>query len=871
MKKPFLIILLVFFLFLIFLSSGGGSLSQQKLIKRKEPLSKKEREALIPKIILDRRSQSPRIIKEVNEYPPGRDKEKVQLNQENIKRILLEYLRKNQQRFRIAVANLKFRRARKAGHFWVATFRQHYKGVPVFRSRIGLVAREDAKIVSFGSNYDSSIDLDAKPTVSYENAVSAAVKSLKLIESRSVRIYGKELVVWPNLPEKTPRYSLAWMFYLETQKPNAYAHKVYFVDAHTGGILRAENALREETLKAQVRGEIWPNDPTNPTEKKPFSYLRINFEDKSQYTGSNGHFKFDGLSTGTYNFKLSLEGPYVKVYRNSGTGADDFIDNEAKLSKSVRTGQETTLDWPASDEANAFYHVNKVRNWFLEKFDFAWELPWDREGFTRGQIIVSCESGPEFNGQGGMGGIWLGSQGGKQWARSADTIYHEFTHNVILSIFDGLFISRSEDSEGYSMDEGFADYFACALNDDPIVGENVLGRSVENNEQYPNGPYALEGHEGGKIISGACWDFRKKIGPSRTFPQVSGIERADQWVFQALNILASWPPEYYFSNPNESNFLDALKIAADDGYETEILQAFRNHNLLPVDLWIADNADDLGDVPSTSNGRSADQSQDIRIDAPPFGDDLDETPVRGKENRVYVAVHNRGYLASGEQSAYLTLYWAENPDDRDQWHFIESWANIPGIASGGEITLSPFSWTPSTVVPNTCYLIAEVFSGEDRITQDSASWENNIGVKKIQFEQIKRPTVSQPSRTLVPRVIEVDPPEGKVPEAWPTKIVVKFNKDMNPDSINEETFLLIREDWQGRKRVRGTVRYDARTREATLIPAKALYPTGVQTDFFIRLKGTGAQVVTDVDGKKLDGDGDGKPGGDFTSWFRLIG
>jgi len=570
MRKP-LILCVVLILALVggaWLAPGLAAGPQKQ---KSQPSAKKPK---TPVVLLNKDTQMPRLIRDIEEYVPGAESGQLRLSQSNAAKTALDYLKKNEARLGIQTAGLKLRRARKAGKFWVATFVQHYQNIPVYRSKVGVVVLENGKVVSVGSNFDKTIALDIKPVVTFDQAVAAAAASLKLKQPGALRTERKELMIYPRSKKDKERYSLAWRFLLETKKPNAYAFKSFFVDARTGRILLSSDALVADSLKAQVKGSIWPNDPTNAAEDKPLSFLKVQVGDKKQNTGAQGRFSLDGLSAGTHDLTLALEGPKVKVYKNSGTKFDDFIDNEAKLQASLRTGREETLTFPASDEVNVFYHVNRINDWFKDTFDYDWELDWERDQFKKTQISATCDSGPGVNGLGGNGTVQFGSESGRDWARGADIIYHEFTHNVLQEIFndyigfyDGMW------TEGYAMDEGFADYFACALTEDSTMGENVTAnpRSLQNNSAYPLGAYNIEGHAGGMIISGACWELRSLIDKAE----------ADQLVFQALNIMAAWPSPYYFANRDESNFLDALLIAVgDDRYKVQINAAFVHHNIL---------------------------------------------------------------------------------------------------------------------------------------------------------------------------------------------------------------------------------------------------------------------------------------------------
>ena len=109
---------------------------------------------------------------------------------------------------------------------------------------------------------------------------------------------------------------------------------------------------------------------------------------------------------------------------------------------------------------------------------------------------------------------------------------------------------------------------------------NVSGKSAYNSE----------GHTGGTIIAGAAWDLRQRL--MTRLGNVNGALYADRLMFEALQQMATMPRDYYFSDPQESNFLSSLYIAADDNnnlmdgvpYFFDMQRAFANHNLLHVVL-----------------------------------------------------------------------------------------------------------------------------------------------------------------------------------------------------------------------------------------------------------------------------------------------
>ncbi|HNB04056.1 MAG TPA: hypothetical protein PLV88_07165, partial [Methanoregulaceae archaeon] len=118
-----------------------------------------------------------------------------------------------------------------------------------------------------------------------------------------------------------------------------------------------------------------------------------------------------------------------------------------------------------------------------------------------------------------------------------------------------------------------------------------------NTKQYPGkNSYSDEGHTGGMLIGGACWDLRQRLVQAQGS---SGARIADKLILEAHQILATYPRDYYFSDPHESNLLLALYKAADTDnnllngfpYFNDIQLAFHAHDLLQAILEEDDSID----------------------------------------------------------------------------------------------------------------------------------------------------------------------------------------------------------------------------------------------------------------------------------------
>jgi hypothetical protein len=199
--------------------------------------------------------------------------------------------------------------------------------------------------------------------------------------------------------------------------------------------------------------------------------------------------------------------------------------------------------------------------------------------------------------------------GNNNFARSSDVVYHECTHNVLCAIYGDYIGWPDANAESYAMDEGFADYFACSFTNDSQQGEGCgAPRDLDNNQKYSGkNTYNLEGHTGGTIIAGAAWSLRHRLIERLG---AAGARVADRLILTAHQILATYPRDYYFSDPHESNLLLALYKAADDNnnlqdgfpYFMDIHNAFYDHDLLQAVLNNRDSFDFSTNIVGTLTG-----------------------------------------------------------------------------------------------------------------------------------------------------------------------------------------------------------------------------------------------------------------------------
>jgi len=225
-----------------------------------------------------------------------------------------------------------------------------------------------------------------------------------------------------------------------------------------------------------------------------------------------------------------------------------------------------------NEESNLFYHANIAHDFFTKGSPFDNKTGMNYQMPANVEVDCCCNAyatGSSINFYGPGGGC-------DSLALSSDVIYHEYTHNVVHNVITVDF--PYWDQTG-NMNEGFADYFACTINDNPCLSEGFLGmdclRNCDNTDKYPE-DYDPEPHSGAQIFSGSMWDTREALG----------AELADSLVIMAMKLQ---PTSF-------SQFLDDMLLADENNGDlsdgtphiNEICHAFAdNHGELnPQSGWL---------------------------------------------------------------------------------------------------------------------------------------------------------------------------------------------------------------------------------------------------------------------------------------------
>jgi len=541
------------------------------------------------RVTRNRLTKIPDQVMEIDVYPTVLKEGSVPVTKENIESTFKEFLKEHKELFEVEPEDLKMVSAKKINNKWYVKYGQYYKGIPVQNATVGLDSSENGKVSSYASNYQLNIEVPTEPRVKLEKAVEIAKETYSIKDSQGLKEKDSTLIIYPEKAEDKIIHHLAWKFMLSGELPDPEIEKYFIIDALDGKIIQSYTTRPDAAVIGNVQGEVYPTNPTDPVTTVAYrnQYVKIDNAGKT-ITNNSGNYSKNIPQGLLFPFSkhvtFTLEGPYAQVQNLNGA--------DYRETRHCNTSSPCNLTWTATDRdhINVFYHMNIFHDWLKDELGYSWVNSWD--GTNRFNARVND---PRNN-------AWAGDPmlfGTNNYARSSDVIYHECTHNVLHHIYGDYIGWPTNYTEAYAMDEGFADYFGNSFTNDSVHGEGCSAnpRDHNNTRQYPGkSSFNIEGHTGGMIIGGAAWDLRQRLINTQG---LTGARVADKLILEAHQILSTYPRDYYFSDPHESNLLLALYKAADynnnlqDGfpYLNDIQLVFHAHDLLQAILYDEDSFD----------------------------------------------------------------------------------------------------------------------------------------------------------------------------------------------------------------------------------------------------------------------------------------
>lgn len=211
-----------------------------------------------------------------------------------------------------------------------------------------------------------------------------------------------------------------------------------------------------------------------------------------------------------------------------GTGVDVSQASGGRLDRPDRDFRIDPAE-PGFDEAQAYHHLwlateyftNLAAPGFMNTSPFAPMVAQVNDPRSPNNAYYSPSTGQ----------LRFGLFGPRSSARSAAIVYHEFGH-AVSDATCRLGRSAVRNTQARGLSEGFSDYFAASILNDPRLGDYVVNNPLgarncsDRALRFPN-DYTGEEHDTGAVWAAVLWSIRQQIGAAIT----------DRVVLESLNFL----------------------------------------------------------------------------------------------------------------------------------------------------------------------------------------------------------------------------------------------------------------------------------------------------------------------------------------------
>lgn len=416
------------------------------------------------------------------------------------------------------VVPLGFDEATDSYRFSLVGYRQHVNGVPVFRSDVRcLVRNEPGYPLVLVSN--SLKDVRTYAATFQGRAISPSKLDLRRASKEPLSRFGdgaemseQEQVIWAgygDIAVDAPR--LAYKFIVQGPHIGGTGIEqriLFVVDADSNKILFEEDQILHANVSCSVQGNCTTGTAAaecNAEVPTGLPYAAVTAGGATYYADANGSVTVPNASSAavSINSSMALGGRYFQVIdasplpessitQSSAGGSLVFLHNAANTDESNRA------------EVNAYLHANKARDFVLQH----------HPGFP---IIATQTVFPiEVQFAGTCNAFYLGNRmrfyasgGGCRNSAFSTIVYHEYGHHVVFC--------AGSDQGAYG--EGFGDSLAAVMTDESRLGVGfntctAASRDANNTVQYSTlgcSSSGSESHDCGMLLSGSVWSVRDRL------------------------------------------------------------------------------------------------------------------------------------------------------------------------------------------------------------------------------------------------------------------------------------------------------------------------------------------------------------------------
>lgn len=467
------------------------------------------------------------VFNETNGMPSRAFGKAISISGSSDKNKALNFAINNLKEFNLPVEDLVFQGSHSSSKHKFVNFYQTHEGLKVLESeytvRLNLAGD---KVLLFGANVYNNINVSTIPSIPSTNIGAYAMENLTgTIEDVIVK---DELFILPiQSSEIKNTFKLVYEVNVNTRNENLPSEFYTLVDANTGEILyrqdmvwycgescthnhtEEERAVKESVVidgDVQINGTVYITDPQSPSTVVGLPNINFTAGSGSYTTDGNG-FVSSGEAAGA-NLNIPLSGLYSTVYNNGST-------TSPTVSTTLNSGTHT-IDFNGDaniNELSAYYGVNIIHDYMKSVLPSFTGMDFS---LTTNIDVTPQECNAFYSGaSGGSINFYLDAADCYSYAKVSDVIYHEYGHGIN----DKFYQSQSVTFKNRAMGEGYADVWAFAPNEDPILGDgsdpadlaSYIRIYSEDPKVYPEDIIGEE-HADGEIIAGAWWDLYVNLG-----------------------------------------------------------------------------------------------------------------------------------------------------------------------------------------------------------------------------------------------------------------------------------------------------------------------------------------------------------------------
>jgi Zn-dependent metalloprotease len=413
------------------------------------------------------------------------------------------------------------------GGLWVH-FQQIHMGVPIWGSRVSVRLSRQGEVLLVTNRTASGLPSPNASRMAPHAAMEAAREALPGTPAS----LGDPVLTF--LPIRRPNHyeqRLTWRYEFRTQDPPGAW--VSFVDAADGTLLWRFNNVKYGEVSGQVSGMVEPVTADNDLQDRPFPHLIVTcfstgVDSAVTVTGADGTYSLVTSGEVGRTVKVGLLGLY-------GVVLDANTGRVASFSPAVPDGDPARVDLlfdgskAQTAERDAYYHV-MVAHDYIQGIEPGFNLL-DYPMPITVNIDRTCNA--MWDGEGVN--FYREGNGCINTARMADVVYHEYGHGITDVVY------RPFNASG-AMAEGFSDYFAATIGDEPRIGigfrPGTILRRIDVDRVYPQ-DWVGEPHTDGLIMGSALWDLREALGAPRAdslfhFARYGYADNFDDYLFDLL-------------------------------------------------------------------------------------------------------------------------------------------------------------------------------------------------------------------------------------------------------------------------------------------------------------------------------------------------